>query len=216
MRIGFIGSGHIGATLAKLFASVGHEVIVSNSRGPETLTELVKEITEQGGRARAATAEEAAREGEVVVVSIPFGRYLEVPATPLIGKVVIDTNNYYPQRDGHWPQLDAGETTSSEMLAEHLPGARVVKAFNSIYWEHLRDEGRPTGDPDRWALPIAGDEEGAKETEGMLLDEIGFDAVDAGPLANGRLFQPGTPPYGARLDQAALRRLLQAEEASAE
>jgi len=186
---------------------------VSNSRGPDTLADLVKEITDRGGRAHAATVEEAAREGEVVVVSIPFGRYLEVPATPLVGKVVIDTNNYYPQRDGRWPRLDADETTSSEMLAEHLPGARVVKAFNTIYWEHLRDEGRPAGEPGRRALPIAGDEEGAKETVGTLLDEIGFDAVDVGPLAAGRLFQPGTPPYGASLDAPALRRILRADSA---
>jgi hypothetical protein len=205
MTIGFIGSGSIGGTLARLFASQGHEVWVANSRGPETLTDLVDDIAAAGGKAHAATAARAADAGNVVVVSVPFGRYQEVPAEPLAGKVVIDTNNYYPARDGQWPRLDADETTSSELLADHLADSRIVKAFNSIYFEHLRDEGTPAGNAKRRALPIAGDDPAAKATVAALLDEIGFDAVDAGPLVAGRLFQPDTPPYGARQNAAELR-----------
>ncbi len=130
MRIGIIGSGHIGGTLAGHFVAAGHEVAVSNSRGPETLAELVAAL---GTRAQAVTAEEAARFGDLVVVSVPFGRYRELPTEGVASKVVVDTNNYYPQRDGHFEELDRDRTTSSELLQAHLPGARVVKAFNAIY-----------------------------------------------------------------------------------
>jgi predicted dinucleotide-binding enzyme len=187
-RIGIIGAGHIGGTLARLFTSAGHEVAVANSRGPETLADLVAEL---GPSARAATPAEAAAWGEVVVVSVPLHRYAEVPAAGLDDKVVIDTNNYYPQRDGQIVDLDEDTTTSSELLAAHLPGAHVVKAFNQIQWEHLRDDGRPAGSPDRTALPIAGDDARAKSVVAGLIDDIGYDAVDMGPLSAGRLFQPG-------------------------
>ena len=140
MRIGIIGAGHIGGTLARHFVDVGHEVAVSNSRGPETLAGLVEEL---GGRAQAMTAAEAARFGELVIISVPFGRYRELPTEAVAGKVVIDTNNYYPQRDGHFEELDSDRTTSSELLQAHLPGARVVKAFNAILWTRLRDDGPP-------------------------------------------------------------------------
>ena len=129
MRIGIIGSGKIGGTLAKRFVDAGHEVAVSNSREPETLAGLVEEL---GPHARARTAAEAERFGELVVVSVPLGRYREVPTDSIAGKVVIDTNNYYPQRDGHFEELDSDRTTSSELLQAHLPGAHVVKAFNAI------------------------------------------------------------------------------------
>jgi 8-hydroxy-5-deazaflavin:NADPH oxidoreductase len=191
MRIGIIGAGHIGGTLARHFVSAGHEVAVSNSRGPETLADLV---TELGGRARAMTAQDAASFGDVVVVSVPFGRYRELPTKGLAGKVVIDTNNYYPGRDGHFPELDTDRTTSSELLQAHLPGARVVKAFNAIYWQNLRDLGRPSGDPQRLGIPISGDDAAAKRDVAELIDQIGFDTVDAGTLAEGgRKHQPGTP-----------------------
>src|SRR5262249_47622337 len=149
MRIGIIGAGHIGSTLAHHFARIGHEVAISNSRGPETLRALVDGL---GGGVRAVTAAEAAEVGEVVVVSVPYGRYRELPPGGLEGKVVIDTCNYYPERDGHDPDLDAGATTSSEKIRDHLGGADVVKAFNTIYWENLRDRSRPKGDPERIAL----------------------------------------------------------------
>ncbi len=159
MKIGIIGAGNIGGTLARHFVRAGHEVAVANSRGPETLQEFVAEL---GEGARAVTPPEAIAFGEVVVVSIPLGRYRELPAEGAEGKIVIDTNNYYPQRDGHFEQLDSDRTTSSELLQAHMKGARVVKAFNAIYWVRLRDLGRPGDDPERIGIPISGDDEEAK------------------------------------------------------
>jgi 8-hydroxy-5-deazaflavin:NADPH oxidoreductase len=208
MRIGIIGAGHIGGTLAKLFVDVGHEVAVSNSRGPETLASLVEGL---GDRALATTTADAALFGDVVVVAIPMGRYREVPTDADPGKVVVDANNYYPQRDGHFEELDSDRTTSSELLQDHLPGARVVKAFNAIRWMRLRDDGRPAGDPERLGIPISGDDEGAKRTVAELIDEIGFDPVDAGTLAKGgRKHQTGGPAYTQGLPTAELRARLAA------
>ncbi len=208
MEIGIIGAGRIGSTLARLFVGVDHQVAIANSRGPDTLEELV---TELGEHARATTAAGAARFGDLVVVSVPFGRYRELPTDGFGGKVVIDTNNYYPQRDGHVDDLDSDRTTSSELLQHHLPDARVVKAFNAIYWERLRDDGRPAGDPARIGIPISGDDEDAKRTVAALIDQIGFDAVDAGTLAEGgRKHQPGSPVYGAHLPTGELRSRLAA------
>jgi 8-hydroxy-5-deazaflavin:NADPH oxidoreductase len=208
MRIGLIGVGNIGGTLARHFVRVGHEVVLSNSRGPESLSELTAEL---GGRAQAATAADTARSCDVVVVSVPFGRYRELPSDGLAGKVVVDTNNYYPQRDGHFEQLDSDDATSSELLQQHLPAARVVKAFNAIQWQHLRDYGRPVGDPARIGIPVSGDDDDAKRTVAELIDQIGFDAVDAGPLGEGgRKHQPGSAPYAADLRTDELRALLTA------
>jgi 8-hydroxy-5-deazaflavin:NADPH oxidoreductase len=191
-RIGLIGAGHIGGTLARLFVQAGHQVAVSNSRGPQTLVDLVHEL---GEAAIAATPTEAAAFGDVVVVSVPLKNYKDVPAVGLRDKVVIDTNNYYPQRDGQIAALDDDSTTSSELLAEHLGDARVVKAFNQIRFDHLAERGRPAGTPGRLAIPIAGDDADAKKTVAELIDEIGFDAVDTGRLGAGRLFQPGATLY---------------------
>jgi 8-hydroxy-5-deazaflavin:NADPH oxidoreductase len=203
MKIGIIGAGRIGATLARLFVDAGHEVAVSNSRGPATLAPVVEEL---GPRAQAMTAAEAARFGEVVVVSVPFGRYRELPAEGVAGKAVIDTNNYYPQRDGRLEELDSDNTTSSELLQAHLPGSRVVKAFNAILWSRLRDDGRPAGDGERVGIPISGDDEEAKRTVAELIDQIGFDGVDAGTLAEGgRKHQPGTSAYTEGLHTEELR-----------
>ena len=211
MRIGIIGVGHIGSTLARHFVRAGHEVAVSNSRGPDTLQDLVAELGELGELASAATAEDAARFGDVVVVSVPFGRYRELPTDGVAGKVVIDTNNYYPQRDGHFEELDSDRATSSELLQTHVTGARVVKAFNAIYWEHLRDYGRPAGDPGRTGIPISGDDAEAKKTVVELIDQIGFDAVDAGAIGQGgRQHQPGTDVYTADLPTGELRARLAA------
>lgn len=190
--IGLIGSGRIGSTLAGLSVAAGHDVVLSNSRAPQTLGELVDEL---GPRARAGSAVEAAAAGDLVVVTIPLRAYREVPVEPLAGKVVIDTGNYYPQRDGHIAELDDESTTTSELLQGHLPRSRVVKAFNNIYAGHLATLPRPAGDPGRSVLPIAGDDEGAKRTVTELLDSIGYDAYDAGPLSEGWRFQRDTPAY---------------------
>jgi len=211
--IGFIGSGNIGGTLAKLFAEQGYDVVISNSRGPETLSDLVSEI---GERARAATAAEAAEAGEVVVVSIPFLAVDTVPVAPLAGKVVIDTNNYYFERDGHVAAIDSGETTPSEILQAHLPDSHVVKLFNAIQSGHLATQGVPNGTADRRALPIAGDDDAAKATVTALTDEIGYDVVDVGPLADSWRFDRDQPAYGPKADVAGLTDLLaQAKRASA-
>jgi predicted dinucleotide-binding enzyme/predicted MFS family arabinose efflux permease len=208
MKIGIIGTGHIGGTLARAFVRAGHEVAISNSRAPATLDALADEL---GARARAVTAAEAAEFGDVVVVSVPFGRYRELPTESVDGKVVIDTNNYYPQRDGHFDQLDSDRTTSSELLQAHLPGACVVKAFNAIRWDHLRDGGRPAGDPERVGIPMSGDDVGAKRIVAELIEQIGFDPVDAGTLAaGGRKHQPGSPIYIADLRSRELRARLAA------
>lgn len=190
---GFIGSGHIGSTVARLALAAGHEVVMSNSRGPETLADLVSEL---GPGARAATTQEAAEAGDVVVVTIPLRALRDVPVEPLRDKVVIDTMNYYPQRDGSFPELDDESTTSSELLQAHLPGSFVVKGFNNIYFEHLATLGRPSGAQDRSALAIAGDDRAAKGTVTRLLDELGYDTVDLGPLAEGWRTQPDTAAYG--------------------
>ncbi len=190
--IGLIGSGNIGSTLARLAVAAGHDVALSNSRGPETLADLVGEL---GPRARAATAADAAAAGDIVVVTVPLKAYRDVPAEPLRGKVVIDTNNYYPDRDGHIAELDDESATTSELLQAHLPESRVVKAFNNIFASHLGSLQRPMGSPERSVLPIAGDDQSAKQTATDFLDSIGYDAFDVGPLAEGWRFQRDTAAY---------------------
>ena len=207
-RVGIIGAGHVGATLARALVRAGHEVAISNSRAPDTLGTLIEEL---GPRARAVTAAEAAEFGEVVVVSVPFSRYREVPTEHFDGKVLIDTTNYDPQRDGYLDELDSDRTTSSELLQAHLPGARVVKAFNAIRWDRLRDEGRPAGDPERLGIPISGDDAVAKRIVAQLIEQIGFDPVDAGTLATGgRKHQPGSPFYTTEMRSGELRARLAA------
>lgn len=200
MRIGIIGSGSIGATSARLLAVAGHDVALANSRGPETLAGLVGEL---GDRARAETVEGAASFGDVVLVAIPFRRYTDLPAAQLTGKIVIDAGNYYPNRDGHDAALDTDETTSSELLAELIPEARVVKAFNTLYWEHLRDNAAPAAGAERRALFIAGDDREAKDRVAALIADIGYAPVDVGSLAEGgRRLQPGAPLSGTLLTEA--------------
>jgi predicted dinucleotide-binding enzyme len=191
--VGLIGAGHIGSTVARLATAAGYDVVLSNSRGPETLNDLVADL---GARARAATPAQAAAAGDLVVVTIPLKAYQSVPVEPLRGKVVMDTNNYYPGRDGHFAELDDGSTTSSELLQRHLPESYVVKVFNNIYFEFLLSLARPAGASDRSALLIAGDSDEAKAAVTAFLDAIGYDTVDAGPLAEGRQFQVDTPAYG--------------------
>ena len=209
MKIGIIGSGNIGATAARLFARAGHEVAVSNSRGGEGLETLIAEL---GGRGRATGIAEAARFGEVVLVAVPFGRYEQLPAEAFGGKVVIDAGNYYPQRDGNFAQLDGGETTSSELVASHLKGARLVKGFNTIWSEHLKEQGDTNLPPEeRRAIFLAGDDEGAKQAVARLVEEIGFAAVDTGPLGEGgRRQQVGTAVYNKELNAREAARVLSA------
>jgi predicted dinucleotide-binding enzyme len=190
--IGIIGSGHIGGTVARLAVDAGYEVVVANSRGPETLRELVAAL---GSRARAAAAAEAAAAGDLVVVSVPLGRIEDVPAAPLVGKVVIDTGNYYPERDGTIAALDAGEITTTGLVQQHLAGATVVKAFNNIYFEHLGSLQRPAGSPDRNTLMIAGDDAAAKQSVAEFIDAIGYDVFDTGSLADSWRFQRDQPAY---------------------
>ncbi len=211
--IGFIGSGHIGGTLARLAVAHGYEVVVSNSRGPQTLVELV---TELGDHARAGTAQEAAEAGDIVVVTIPLRNYRQVPVDPLAGKVVIDTNNYYPQRDGAIAELDSERTTTAELLQAHLPTSKVVKAFNHITAADLAVSGTPAGTPGRRALAIAGDDTQAKASVATLIDELGYDVVDAGPLAEGWRIQRDTPGYIVALDADQLRTALAAAKRYAE
>ncbi|MBP8533447.1 NADPH-dependent F420 reductase [Streptomyces sp. MK37H] len=190
--LGFIGSGNIGTKLARLAIAAGIDVVLSNSRGPESLARTVAEL---GERARAATPEEAARAGDWVVVSIPLAAYRRLPAAALAGKVVLDTINYYPFRDGDFEELDSGETTTSELVQQHLTGAKLVKAFNNISDGHIQALARPTGAADRTALPIAGDDSEGKASAAALIDRLGFDTVDAGPLAESWRFEPGTAAY---------------------
>ena len=191
--VGFIGSGRIGGTVARLAVAAGHPVILSNSRGPDTLKDQADEL---GPLARAATAGEAAAGGELVVVTIPLRAYLSVPAAPLAGKVVLDTCNYYSRRDGQLADLDSGALTSSELVQRHLPESAVVKVFNNIFYKHLASLARPAGAADRTFLPIAGDDPEAKAAVTAFLDSIGYGAIDAGPLAEKWRQQPGTPVYG--------------------
>ena len=201
--IGLIGAGHIGSQIARLAVKNGYNVVISNSRGPETLSALVAEL---GPTARAASAADAAKAGDIVVVSVPLKNYRSVPVEPLAGKIVIDTNNYYPQRDGHIPELDNESTTTAELLQAHLPTSKVVKAFNHIYAAALTTDGQPSGTKNRRALVIAGNDPEAKAAVTRLLDQFGFDTVDAGPLKEGWRIQRDTPGYGPRRTAEELRK----------
>jgi len=183
----------IGGTLAGLAVDAGYQVVLSNSRGPQTLADLAAEL---GPRARTATYAEAAAAGDLLVVAIPVKAYLGLSTASFAGKVVMDTGNYYPERDGQLAELDSGALTSSELLARQLPGAEVVKVFNNIFFKHLLHLARPAGAADRSCLPIAGDSASAKAEVTTFLDSIGYEAVDAGALADGWRQQPGTPAYG--------------------
>lgn len=207
MKIGVIGSGNIGSAAASRFVRAGHEVAIANSRGPDSLTGLVDEL---GAGARAATVEDAARFGELVLVAIPLGRVGELPPEPFAGKVVIDANNYYPGRDGRIEELDRDETTSSELLARRLEGATVIKAFNTIYARKLAEDGRPElPTNERITIFVAGDDQEGKRRVMELVEEIGFAALDTGSLADGgRRQQPGSAVYTEVLTPAEAREKL--------
>jgi len=210
MKIGIIGAGNIGANAAKIFVKAGHEIAIANSRGAETLTDLVAEL---GENAQAVSIEEAVKFGEIVFVSIPFGKYKTLPADAFAGKIVIDSNNYYPDRDGNYAELDDNKTTSSEMLAEHLRGARIVKGFNTIWFEHLKTQGDVNLPmEERRAIFIAGDHAEAKKTVARLIEEIGFAAVDTGDLRDGGATQqPETAIYNRNLTGSEAQAILGSE-----
>jgi hypothetical protein len=198
MKIGIIGAGRIGHALGVRFAAAGHEVMLSNSRGPDTLNDVVASIE---GAVSAGTVEEAARFGDVDAVAIPTQAIGDLPPEPFAGKLVIDANNYYPEPGRPVPELDADKMTSSELLASLLPGAIVVKAFNTIYFGRLLDDTHPELDAEeRLAIPIAADSADAKKTVSDLVAQIGFTAVDTGTLAETRRQQPGAPLYVAFAD----------------
>ncbi|GAA4470585.1 NAD(P)-binding domain-containing protein [Phytohabitans houttuyneae] len=200
MKIGIIGSGNIGGTLTRRLQAIGHDVTVSNSRGPDTLAPLAAETG-----ATAGTAREAAESADLVVVATPLRAVPDLPADAMRGKVVVDADNYYPQRDGQIGAIDDGSETSSRWTADQLPGATVVKAFNTIQAGHLLAEGRPAGDPARIALPVASDDADAKRIVMALIEELGFDPVDGGGLDDSWRQQPGTPVYVADRDAAGVR-----------
>jgi len=201
MKIGVIGAGHIGSNAARLFVKAGNQVVISNSRGPQTLEDLVEEL---GDNATAGTVEQARDFGEIVFISIPLGKYTDLPTEGWEDKIVIDSNNYYPDRDGNMPELDNGETTSSELLLRHLRGARLVKGFNTIWFEHLKTQGNTELPLEaRRAIFIAGDDSDAKAVVAKLIEDIGFAAVDTGFLAEGgKSQQPGTAIYNKELTAA--------------
>ncbi len=212
MKIGIIGAGQIGGTLTRLFRKVGLEVSVANSRGPHTLVELAAETG-----AKAVTARQAAQAGDVVIVTIQQGRIHELPKDLFDGipehVVIVDTGNYYPrERDGRIDGIEEG-TLESRWVEQQL-GRPVVKAFNNINWVPLLNEGRPKGTPGRIALPVAGDDAKAKAVVMSLINDIGFDSVDAGPLDESWRQQPDTPVYGTNLDAERLKPAL--EQASPE
>lgn len=193
--IGIIGAGHIGSQLARAFTGVGYDVVIANSRGPETLTDLVDEV---GPKLRAATAQEAAEAADIAVVTVPLKAIGEIPVEPLAGKIVLDTNNYYFERDGHIESLDRGETTTSQLLQDHLPTSKVVKAFNNILSAQITTDGSPAGTPNRRALGTASDFPDAIQTITHLYDELGFDTVSAGPLSESWRLERDRPGYGQR------------------
>lgn len=206
MKIGIIGAGQIGGTLTRRLSKLGHDVSVANSRGPESLSALAAETG-----AKAVTAREAAQAGEVVIVTIPEAKIPDLPEDLFEGVpdnvVVVDTGNYYPrQRDGRIAEIE-GEMTESRWVEKQL-GRPVVKAFNNIYAKHLMEDGKPKGAPGRIALPVAGDDKRAKDIVIKLLDELGFDGIDAGVLDESWRQQPATPVYTTDLDAEGVRRAL--------
>ncbi len=207
--IATIGAGNIGSNVAKAAVQAGHSVVVSNSRGPDTLTDLVAEL---GHNARAATIEDAARSGELVLIAIPLITVFDLRPDLFDGSIVLDANNYYPQRDGRIADLDNNEATTSELVQRHLSGSRVVKVFNHINAKEIPADGLPTGSPGRRALAIAGDDADAKAEVAGFLDTLGFDAVDLGPLSESWRIERDTPGYGARLTAEQLRETVASTE----
>lgn len=190
--IGFIGAGMIGSAIARLAVKAGYQVIISNSRGGDSLNNLIMEL---GPLACSTTPEEAARRADLVILSVPMSAYRKVPSEALDGKIVIDTSNYYPMRDGQIAILDEGELTTSELVQQHFSNATVIKALNNVDFHHLYFNARPESDALRTTLPIAGNNEKAKEKVDAFIHSIGYNTVDTGSLADSWVSEPGTPIY---------------------
>lgn len=200
--LGIIGAGHIGSQVARAAVAHGYDVVIANSRGPETLAPLIAEL---GDRARAATAPDAAAAADVAVVTIPLGRIDELPVDELAGKIVLDTNNYYFERDGRIDELDNGETTTSELLQRQLPTSRIAKAFNHIMARDITTDGAPAGTANRRALATAGDDADAVDFVTRFYDELGFDTVNIGPLSESWRVERERPAYVVRQNADELR-----------
>lgn len=207
--VGIVGAGNIGQALAQGFVDHGYDVVIANSRGPETLADLVRTL---GDRARAATAHEAAEAGDIVVVTVPLKAYREIPVEPLRGKTVLDTNNYYWERDGHIAELDEKRTTTAQLLQEHLPESIVVKAFNHIGAAEILTTGSVSGTPNRRALATASDSDEGLALITRIYDAFGFDTVVIGPLADSWRIERDTPGYGIRQNREELEQNLAAAE----
>jgi predicted dinucleotide-binding enzyme len=207
--VGIIGAGNIGQALAQGFVDRGYDVVIANSRGPETLEDLVATL---GDRARAATAQQAAEAAEIAVVTVPLKAYRDIPVEPLRGKAVLDTNNYYWERDGHIAELDEKRTTTAQMLQDHLPESTVVKAFNHIGAAEILTTGSPEGTPGRRALATASDSDEGVALITRIYDEFGFDTVNIGPLGDSWRIERDTPGYGIRQNRAELEQNLAAAE----
>lgn len=204
MKIGIIGAGFVGRAVAKLAIQAGHQVMLSNSRGPQTLFSLKPMIGCEIG-----TATEAAMYGDIVVIAVPLTAIGQLPVAELAGKALIDAVNYYPERDGQVPELDNQSTSTSEYLASFLPESRITKAFNAIRMTDLENAGLPAGDLQRRALPLAGDDLETKKTVRTLYNAFGFDSVDVGPLSEGWRFQRGMPSYCVLMTESELRAALE-------
>jgi hypothetical protein len=200
-NVGIIGAGHIGQALAREFIKHGYTVTIANSRGPETLADLVRDL---GPNATAATATDAAAAGDFAVVTVPLKNYTDVPVAPLAGKIVIDTNNYYFERDGHFPELDEGTATVTGMLQEHLPTSNVAKGFNHINFREIPTDGTPAGTPNRRALATASDFDDAAALVTSIYDEFGFDTVNIGPLSESWRVERDRPAYVTRQNREQL------------
>ena len=199
---GIIGAGNIGSQVARAVLALGHDVVIANSRGPETLSALIDDL---GPSARAATAAEAGAAGAVVVVTIPFGKFRAVPVGPLAGQIVLDTNNYYWERDGRFDELDRGQATTAGLLQEHLPESKVVKAFNHIGAADITTDGLPPGTAGRRALAVSSDHRDAAAFAEDLYDRIGFDAVDVSPLSESWRVERDRPAYVAKQNKVELQ-----------
>ena len=202
--IGIIGSGNIGSNVARAAIDHGYDVVIANSRGPESLRDLVAKL---GPQASAGTVEDAARAGKMVLIAIPLKRIGDLPVEPFEDKVVLDANNYYPDRDGRIEVLDRNESTTSELVQKRLPHSHVVKAFNNIYAKQIPTDGLPEGDPNRRALPIFGNSAAAKDAAERFLDDLGYEGVDLGRLEESWRVERDTPAYGKRTTRSELLEL---------
>lgn len=212
MKLGIIGAGFIGQAVARLMLDNGHQVMISNSRGPHSLYSFKSALP----GIETGTTDEACAFGDMVLVAIPFHNLAQLPAKALDGKTVLDANNYYPQRDGHTESLDNHTTTTSQILAAHLQHSIIVKVFNNIMAKHINEHARAPGSPERRALPVACDSEDVRQTVMNLLNELGYDPVDGGSLDESWRFERGKPAYCFPLNHSEMERALSSAERNKE